>query len=1123
MRLYSRTRKTILHAGLVLTLLTLTAIRSHAADTTAELAGTIKDPSGAVISNAILTLINSATQKSETQKVHGDGSYVFPSLVIGTYQLRVEATGFTTSLQDKITLNVNQHGRLDVTLKVSASQETIEVNADVSQVDTQGATLGSVETTRRIEDLPLVERDTFQLGLLQAGVYSPDPDDGSGNPFSVSGQRSESLTFLVDGSDNNDFLGNNAIVDPNPDAVAEFKILTNNYTAEFGRTSGGIVNQAIKYGTNSFHGDLFEFLRNDDLNSRNYFALNNPPYKRNIFGGTAGGPIKHDKLFFFGSYQGTIRHEGQNNPQQTVLSPAERTGDFSEDFGNGTGQLYDPYTGNPYPNNQVPVNPEIANYITKYLPLPNIPGTDLFTASPVENDTEHQGITREDWQLSKKDLVYGTYIVDDLAQSLPISTGGTVPAGSGSVSHFRNQFVTGHWTRTFSANLLNEFIFSYNRAYSQVSVPSDHTTPAELGFTNVTPDDPAGAAPPFLTTADFNLGPPPGGPTTYHDRTFQFQDTFSWTKGNHQLKFGADLRVVRNDFNFDYYNNGGFDFSLYIGALTGDPLADFVGGIQDNYFQFSNAKYGIRTQSYYFFGQDTWKATPRLSLSYGLRYEYNTPQQDPHNNIIGYFPGSQSTVFPDAPPDLLYPGDPGTPDRGMVYPDRNNFAPRFAFAYDALGSGKLILRGGFGIFYDIEDGALNLQFGGQPPFGAVTNINPTPTSYQNLPDGTDVIADPFTPFGNVNPYPTNNKVVGFGIPKIPFAYVVSPHFRTPYSENINLGYQYQLTPSTLLEMDYVSTLGRKSITSYDVNHPDETLLEGQYASYGSTYADCARPLAVCVDPDAPDQTPAQAAVDGNASPTNTLQLLTDLSNGSSTNHELQVTVDHQLAKGLNLRGAYTFGKTIDLLSGFRARSSTFTDPYNLEFDRGPADFDVRHRLVISGFYEVPGLHSGWLRLLTNNWQGGGIATFQTGTPFTLFSGNNSSGQGTDLERPEQVGPVPKLDVRKPGHYLYDTTNLLTNVVAPGDDGPGVPMFTFGTMGRNSLRAPGIDNFDLSFLKRFPLGEQRRLEFRAELFNAFNHTQYLFTAANNNANSSTYDQATQARDPRLIQFALKFYY
>ena len=422
-------------------------------------------------------------------------------------------------------------------------------------------------------------------------------------------------------------------------------------------------------------------------------------------------------------------------------------------------------------------------------------------------------------------------------------------------------------------------------------------------------------------------------------------------------------------------------------------MADFVGGFPDNYYPVSNARYGIRTQSYYFFGQDTYKVTPRLSLSYGLRYEYNTPQEDPHNNIIGYFPGTQSTIYPDAPPDLLYPGDPGTPNRGMVYPDRNNFAPRFAFAYDTFGNGKLVLRGGFGIFYDIEDGALNLQFGGQPPFGAVENINPTPTNYSALADGTNVMTDPYTPFGLVNPYPTNDKIVGFGVPKIPFAYVVYPHFRTPYSENINLGYQYQLTPSTMLEMDYVSTLGRKSIASYDVNHPDESLLEGQYASYGSTYADCARPLAVCYDPALPDQTPAEAAVDPNASPTETLQLLTDLSNGSSTNHELQVTVDHQLAKGLNLRGAYTLGKTIDLTSGFRARSSTYTDPYDFAFDRGPADFDVHQRL-------------GHQRLLRDSG-----AQFRVGTPAHQ---QLASGRHRHLPNGHAIYPVLRQQLQRPG-------------------------------------------------------------------------------------------------------------
>ena len=282
-------------------------------------------------------------------------------------------------------------------------------------------------------DLPLVEGDAFQLGLLQAGVFPPDEDDGSANPFSVSGQRSDSLTFLVNGADNNDFLGNNAVVDPNPDALGEFKILTNNYEAEYGRTSGGVVNQVIKSGTNNFHGDVFEFFRNDALNARNYFLPTVTPFKRNTFGGTLGGPIRKDKTFFFLSYQGVRRHEGEAAPALSVLSPAERTGDFRL---LPTTQLVDPISGNPYPNNQVPVNPVIANYITKHLPLPNLPNNN-FVSSPIEVDREDQGIARVDDHLGPKDIVYGSYIIDDLSQNLPFqivngaSAGGNVPVGSG--------------------------------------------------------------------------------------------------------------------------------------------------------------------------------------------------------------------------------------------------------------------------------------------------------------------------------------------------------------------------------------------------------------------------------------------------------------------------------------------------------------------------------------------------------------------------------------------------------------------------------------------------------------------------------------------------------------------
>ena len=307
---------------------------------------------------------------------------------------------------------------------------------------------------------------------------------------------------------------------------------------------------------------------------------------------------------------------------------------------------------------------------------------------------------------------------------------------------------------------------------------------------------------------------------------------------------------------------------------------------------------------------------PRLTLDLGARYEYNSPQKDPHNNIIGFFPGQQSTVFPDAPTGLLYPGDPGTPNSGMVFPDKNNFAPRFGFSWDMLGNAKLVMRGGFGIFYDIEDGALNLQFGGQPPFGDVSNLN-----YSGFTPGVDPIADPFNSFapGTVNPFPfiAGGRLGQFFVPKVSFAFVVDPHFRTPYSENYNYGFQYQLTKDTLIEAYYVGSLGRKLITSADVNFPQPAILKQQFTNRGRcfTNADCARPLAGCSDP-----------TDPNSSLTEAGQLLTDHSNGVSESHEFQLTIDKRFSGGFNLRGAYTLAKTIDVQSGFRARSSLQTDP-----------------------------------------------------------------------------------------------------------------------------------------------------------------------------------------------------
>ena len=1149
----SGTIKCLACASAALALCLVGSTTAYPQGATASMGGTVKDPSGAVIAGASVTLTNSQTGIARTAATSSDGSFLFTLLPIGTYALAAEVPGFHKYLHSGIVLNINQNVRQDIVLEVGATPQVMEVTGNVSQVDTVGATLGQVETEHRILDLPLVGRDTLQLGLLQAGVFAPDTDDGSGNPFSVSGQRSESMTFLLDGADNTDFLGNNIVISPNPDAVEEFKIITNNYEAEYGRTSGGIINQVIKSGSNQFHGDAFEFLRNNALNARDFFLPDVTPFKRNVFGGTFGGPIKRDKTFFFGSYQGTRRREGQVAPIQTVLSAPERTGDFSDLLASGI-QLVNPITGDNYNMNQVPLNSISANYISKYMPMPNI-GANEFVAAPVASIHDDQMIYRMDHNFNEKNTLSGVYLFDGGGDYYPFqivngaSSGGNVPNGSAFTDSTRYQSGSVTWTHSFSPTLINEARVAANRSAILQYVPVDHTTPQDLGFTNVDSDDPAGTAPPLLTiSGSVNLGPNPGGPSKLHDVVLQGQDTVSWTHGKHALKFGVDIRRVRDNLDFDFFTNGSFDYGGYNGSFTGYPLADFVGGFPDNYYQEANAIYGIRESSSYFFAQDSWKVAHRLSLDLGIRYEYNTPQVDPHNEIIGYFPGSQSTVFPNAPPGVLYPGDPGTPNRGMVYPDRNNFAPRFGMAWDVLGTGKLVMRGGYGIFYDIEDGALNFQFGGQPPFGDVSNLFP---SSSNFAPGLNYMADPFTPLGYTNPYPFAQKggVGQFFDPAISFAYVTDPRFRTPYTQDANFGLQLQLTTNTMLQAVYVGSFGRKLISSSYLNNADPAEEMRQLGILGQQFPgtpeatlasefdiiDCSRPLSGCYGTDDP----------ADASLTNIGQLVADLSNGVSNSNEMQVTLDKRMSHGFETRVAYTLSKTTDLTSGFRARSNTYTDPFDYRLDHSLADFDATHRLVISGLWELPFDHGvqshHLLEKLAGGWSFDPIVSFQSGNPYTVFAESNSSLQNTGLDRPDVLGPVqvfhnPRkvqsfspwsdgihggcLGGAETGNFAFDPTYL---------DCVGVPLFTYGTMGRNTLRSPGINNWDFSILKDTNIGDRQKVEFRAEFFNAFNHAQ--FSRPDTTAFSSTFGQVVSTRGldsdtttgARIIQVAIKYYF
>jgi hypothetical protein len=1129
-------------------LLILTAAVAHA-QTAGLILGDVKDQSGGVIPGAVVTLTNLATNSKTRTSTSSEGRYLFALVEPGMYRLAVEHSGFKTSIQSDLRLEVDQNERLNFTLEVGRPTDRILVEADAPQVDTTGAVLGKVENSQRIQDLPLVDRDTLQLGLLQPGVFAPDPDDGSGNPFSVSGQRSESLTFLLDGADNTDFVGNNIVVSPNPDAVQEFKILTNNYDAEFGRSSGGIVDQVIKSGTNDVHGTLFEFLRNDVFNARDFFLPQRTNFKRNVFGATIGAPLRRDKTFIFADYQGARRREGESVSALTVPSVAQRGGDFSALCAPGGGkagfdasgnciaggtQLVNPVTGASYPFNQIPVNSISSNYLTRFVPLPNAPDNG-FIISPTAAIDEDQGILRVDHHLSERDLITATYVIDDQRQQVPF------PFANGGDNVGRNQTLSLAWTHSFERDWINQFRASANRSSLRFAIPDDTTSPSELGFTNVNSDDPAGGAPTIMVVNGyFFVGPNPNGPTKVHDMVYQYQDHVTIPGGRNLWKFGADFRFVQDNFDYDFYNNGAFTFGEDVagpisGTFTGNALADFIGGFPGNYFQFSSAVYGIRTRSQHYYAEDIVKLTGRITLNLGLRYEYNSPQSDVHNEITGFFgPGAQSTVFPDAPLGILYPGDPRTPNRALVYPDRNNVAPRFGFAWDVFGNAKLIMRGGAGIFYDIEDGALNIQFGGQPPFGGVANTNFTSA---NLAATSNIIADPFTAVGLINPFPfaAQGRTGAFFVPKVPFAFVTDPHFRTPYSENFNYGFQYQIDRNTAVEAVYVGSLGRKLVTVTDVNPPLPGV-ESVQLQNGFLSEDCARALAGCINPTS----------DPNTTLLDIGSLQTSKSVGSSASHELQVSVDRRYSSGLSFRAAYTLSKTTDVTSGFHARSSGYTDPFDPGLDHALADFDATHRFVFSGSWELPVgdvfKRRRVFRKAIEGWQANVITTFQSGQPFTIYSNNDNSLQGNFLDRPNLIGKITKIDPRRAstfaassancagesadangnigGNFYFDPTAFDCTFNSDGHLAPG-SIASFGDLGRNTLRGPGINNWDVSFLKRTAITESKLLEFRAEFFNAFNHAQFL--NPDRNGFDATFGEVSQTRGPRLIQFALKLHY
>ena len=1102
-----------------------------AQEATGRIVGTVTDPSEAVIRDATVTVTNADTKVSRVTSTDQDGSFQVLNLPIGPYTVTVERAGFATTSTAPQELRINQSVRVDVRLQLGQSTQTVLVEAAGIGVETVDSSLGGSVTSSTIVNMPLNGRNVMDLIGLQAGA-TPQRLDGAlaGNAYSISGGRTDSVTFLLDGTVNNNLLSNTLVLNPNPDMIEEFRVITSNGSAEYGRNAGGIVTAVVKSGTNAVHGSAYDYLRNDAFNANRFFfnaqGRDRPILKRNQFGGMIGGPVVipkiingRDRLFFSFGYQGQRQNGVLTGSAMTVFTPEQLNGDFS---GGGTPDpgvadflLSHPYfQSNPGLASQGIIDPAkissvAKNFIQAGL-IPSSPSGVVYPQGPqtVNND---EITSKVDLNISKNDRLAFTLGASRAPTTVPFSLTGYSSTTPG-LPYFNktlNYLASIAYTKIFSPNLLNELHLGAQRNNALQGVPVNTLpTPAALGMA-ITPDLAVG--PPLLSFySGLTVGAPGQGPTSLVSNTYNFSDTVSWTRGRHTIKAGFNTTIFQNNMLYDFLGNGGFDFYGPYGSASGNDLADFLLGLPDDFFQYPNAPTNVRTKSYAAFAQDELRLTPRLVLTFGLRYEYSQPKRDTNGRTFSLALGKQSSVFSNAPAGLLFPGDPGAPN-GANFPDRNDFAPRFGVAWSP-GDGKTSIRGGFGIYYDILKGEDNLQFNGQAPFFSsvyfgLPGLESDPTSAPNQ------LSDPYAAAGRTNPFPSKppTKDLDFS-PFLPFGgngvYVVNPHLRTPYVYQYNVTVQRELLRNLALQVSYVGNTSRKLTGQVDANPfvlGTTTRLFGDNFNYLNEFANV----------------------------------------GEGNYNSVQAMLEKRLGEvkaigSVDFKLSYTYGHAIDTSSGFRESNIGLVPSYNPTLFRASGDEDIRHNLVLSGNWELP-LDRAWSegpKRLTKGWSLRPILTWHTGFPLDVLAGFpqqidsiGPSGAGdTAVVRPNLVGSSVALFNPKPvqtlngvsGNYWFNPANFSTDGLTEPDsvyvNNPA--RRTYGTLGRNAFRGPGRTNLDLGIGKDTSLWRDSvSCQFRVEAFNLLNHAQW--TAPDTNILSSVFGQVTDTYDPRIIQLSLRF--
>ncbi len=1083
---------------------------------TGTILGTVTDPSGAVVANAKIAATNEDTGFVRSTVSSADGSYLIPLLPTGPkYKVEAQASGFKSFSLVGVELQLNQNVRIDIHVQVGAATEVVQVSGQTPLVDTQSAGGGEVVESRRISELPLNGRNPLQLAGLIPGVsaLSTVPAITQGNRaanfMSIDGSRINETDYQLNGVRFAGSYTNSGLNYPNPDALSEFKLITNPLSAEYGEYAGGVFSAVTKSGTNSFHGSVFEFLRNDALNARNYFASTVPSLKQNQFGATAGGRIIKNRLFWFGSYQGfRIR-------QQTLQPSAPLTADERAGLITSTTPVLDPNTGLPFATDAqgryvIPTNrfsPVTQILLNKYIPTAPANGVFQEVGSSKVGVDQYSG--KIDYNIGKSDQVYVSGLYDKTTPSNPFTACcpslGESFTGYGSINQTQKVRVFSvSEIHSFRNDTINEFRFGFSKQ-EELNTGVNQVSPDSLGMTNWNfnfDPDTHPQSPTFILPGRFQLGGLGFGKWREGGRNFQFTDIVSLERGKHSIKAGIDL--YHREHHLDA-NVGDTGFIIFGGSFTGgNPTAEFLLGRPDTEIRIRYLNHpGYRSWSQSFFFQDDWKISKRLTLNLGARYELLHPfveyrAQEESNTVWNprgplpisggstYLPGGpQSTVLPQAPPGLLFPGDktpqfPGGIPDGLISLDKTLIEPRVGVAWDPMGDGKTSIRASIGLFSNAQYVDLPAQVSQNLPFLVVQTLSQPPHDLTDPYQGVPAFPPVTTAGFKTDP--------SFFTPFLPTAgYGWSPNFRQPHITTMTLNVQREIARNLMAEVGYVGKLSRHLATTSDLNTAQK-VIPGLIPSVANE--------------------PQRRLLDG----VNFQKIDYEQSNGNASYNALQATLRYRAAHGLSLLTAYTYSHSIDTYSTIGVQCACYQNPQNPLADRGSSDFDQRHVFSESVVYDLPdpgkSLDSRIASHILGGWELSAIVSAQTGTPFTVFTGTDASLTGAGADRPDLIGNPHFSGNRSRAQEIAAYINPAAFQINDGH---------FGNVGRNTFTNPGLFNSDIGLSKNIPF-ERVNVQFRTEFFNAFN--QVHLGSPVNTLVSPNFGQIVSAGDPRLIQFALK---